>query len=211
MLQKNRLLSIASAVALAYAFVLSSAEVRADQTTYLSDGASYCEIFQAINPDVPDHCHAELGNSAPAGRKTRSIKIHQAKQAAQGTLHGAAADGTQSGPYTAAMNIQFKFDSSELTSEAIAMLDQVANVLNSELMDGKSVIVEGHTDAVGTDSYNLALSMRRAFAVQFYLVKQHLIPVDRLPVTGKGETELFDPENPYAALNRRVEFTNLNG
>ncbi len=89
-------------------------------------------------------------------------------------------------------------------------LDRVAEVLNSDLMREKSIVVEGHTDAIGTESYNLSLSTQRALAVQFYLAEQHLIDMDRLKISGKGETELYDPAAPDAAMNRRVEFTNLN-
>jgi flagellar motor protein MotB len=46
--------------------------------------------------------------------------------------------------------------------------------------------------------------------VQFYLVEQHLIDLDRLEISGRGERELYDPSQPDAALNRRVEFINLN-
>ncbi len=207
---------IKAAFAASIAVVMSApAALAEDKATLLSNQASYCEIFQAINPVVPEDCSDELGVSASSGGLTRGIKVHQATQAVDSAIQGnAGADDSWSdpaGPQAIAMNIQFEFDSSRLTPEAMSTLDRLAQVLNSELMREKSIVVEGHTDAVGTDSYNLSLSTQRALAVQFYLAEQHLIDVNRLEVDGKGEAELYDPANPNNAVNRRVEFTNLNG
>ncbi|MGI9492775.1 MAG: OmpA family protein [Geminicoccaceae bacterium] len=217
MKQDKQRMKMAFAAPLAIAVMMSASTVFAeDKATLLSNQASYCEIFQAINPEVPEKCHDELGVAASGNGVTRGIKIHQAKQAVDSAMQGNAnADSwnnqaAPAGPQTMAMNIQFEFDSSRLTSDAMATLDRVAEVLNSDLMSDKSIIVEGHTDAVGTDSYNLSLSTQRALSVQFYLVEQHLIDVNRLQITGKGEAELYDSANPRNAVNRRVEFTNLN-
>ena len=217
MKQQKPLIKAAAAAPLVIAAMMSASTVVAeDKATLLSNQASYCEIFQAINPEVPEECRDELSEAASAGGLTRGITINQAKQAVDTAIQGNAGasntwtDTAATGPHAIAMNIQFAFDSSRLTSDAMATLDRVAEVLNSDLMREKSIIVEGHTDAVGSDSYNLTLSTQRALAVQFYLVEQHLIDVNRLQITGKGETELFDPTDPKAAVNRRVEFTNLN-
>jgi outer membrane protein OmpA-like peptidoglycan-associated protein len=206
MSRENRLIDIACAAALAYAFSFSAPAAVAGEATYLSNQASYCEIFQAINPNVPDDCRAELGATAAGLGQSRSIKLHQATNAAA----KAATPAAQGGPQAMAMNIPFEFDSAELTPQALAILDRVASVLNSELMADTMIVVEGHTDAIGSDDYNLALSTQRALAVQFYLVEQHLIDLDRLEISGRGERELYDPSQPDAALNRRVEFINLN-
>ncbi|MGI9449878.1 MAG: OmpA family protein [Geminicoccaceae bacterium] len=220
MKQEKQLMKAAFAAPLVIAAMMSaSTAVAEDKATLLSNQASYCEIFQAINPEVPEECLDELSEAASAGGLTRGIKINQAKQAVDTAIQGnAGASNTwtdtaatePAGPQTIAMNIQFAFDSSQLTLDAMATLDRVAEVLNSDLMREKSIIVEGHTDTIGSDSYNLTLSTQRALAVQFYLVEQHLIDVNRLQITGKGEMELFDSADPKGAVNRRVEFTNLN-
>lgn len=205
MWRNSRLIDRAGTVAMACVLTLSASTAMADQATYLSNQASYCEIFQAINPNVPDHCQAELGNPNPRLGATRSIKMHQAGQVAND------ATKAETGPHAFAMAIQFEFDSSKLTPAAQETLDRVADVLTSDLMLDKAIIIEGHTDSIGTDYYNLDLSTQRALSVQFYLAQQHLIDIDRLEITGKGEAELYDPINPKAAINRRVEFTNLDG
>ncbi len=91
------------------------------------------------------------------------------------------------------------------------MLDRLAGVLKDDLMQDKTVEIDGHADASGSADYNLTLSQLRARAVRAYLIQQHGIAPERLPFVGKGETELYDPAHPTAAVNRRVVFTNLTG
>ena len=69
----------------------------------------------------------------------------------------------------------------------------------------------GHADARGKEDYNANLSDKRAQAVMDYLVDEHDIDPDRLEWTGKGESEPYDPANPDADVNRRVEFKNITG
>lgn len=207
---RNKLNPFLVASAFASTLFLSEKAANAEQAIYLTNQASYCEIFQAINPAVPEHCRNELDLNKTLGGKTRSIRLHQAKEAVSGAAQGNAATYDETGPRAIAMNIQFEFDSSKLTLDSLDTLDRVADVLKSDLMKDKAIVVEGHTDAVGTESYNLSLSTRRALAVQFYLIEQHLIDMDRLQISGKGELEPYDKATPKAALNRRVEFTNID-
>ena len=67
---------------------------------------------------------------------------------------------------------------------------------------GKSVYVEGHTDATGTDEYNIALSERRARSVADFLARLGVDPAI-LDVVGKGEAELSGMGDDK---DRRVEF-----
>jgi len=192
-------------------FCLSALAAQADQATALENDASYCEIFQAINPAVPETCFEELGLTGEGGLqtggpKTRSIRIHEQNQTVQ------PADHSKSGSeddLAIAMQVPFLFDSNQLTDEARTILDRVADVLNSDLMSAESILIEGHADANGAETYNLSLSTHRALAVQAYLSNEHGITMDRLLATGKGEAEPYDPANPEASVNRRVEFTNL--
>lgn len=210
MLQRNIFipLTFLGAFALIQGAIPSSAA--AQEAIYLTNEATYCEIFQAINPAVPDECREELDRKTFEGGLTRSLKMHETQQSVSGAVQGNTGTLEQDGERAIALNIQFEFDSSDLTYEARDTLDRVAEVLNSDLMKDKSIVVEGHTDSIGTDTYNLALSTRRALSVQFYLAEQHMIDMDRLKISGKGELEPYDPANPKAALNRRVEFINAN-
>lgn len=104
--------------------------------------------------------------------------------------------------------VTFDFDSASLTPTARQILDNLATSLTSSL-DAYKFVLEGHTDATGSESYNQTLSERRAEAVRAYLVEQHHVSPGRLEAVGKGEADLLDPANPAAADNRRVRVINL--
>jgi outer membrane protein OmpA-like peptidoglycan-associated protein len=59
---------------------------------------------------------------------------------------------------------------------------------------------------VGSDEYNLELSRARAHAVRDYLVQRHGIDPARLKTVGYGKQRPIEDSDPYAALNRRVQF-----
>lgn len=108
-----------------------------------------------------------------------------------------------------AMRIQFEFDSTAVVPDSLPLLDSVGEMMSLPNVDGRSIVVEGHTDAKGTELYNSDLSRRRAVAIKSYLVDSFALEPSRLVVTGKGETQPHDPDEPLAAVNRRVVFKPL--
>ena len=100
--------------------------------------------------------------------------------------------------------VNFAFDSADLTAEAKKNLDAVAEIFiefpDTELM------IEGHTDSVGDENYNLKLSQRRANSVVSYL-KSKGVAGNRFKVEAFGETRpRFDNDTKEnQAKNRRVE------
>lgn len=100
--------------------------------------------------------------------------------------------------------ILFDFDSDGLRAEARANLADLAASLSE--YEGTRVLVVGHTDSSGTDSYNQALSERRAGAARSYLLQQGLLG-DRVEAVGLGESEpIADNESDAGRQeNRRVE------
>ena len=68
------------------------------------------------------------------------------------------------------------------------------------------ILIVGHTDATGSDNYNLKLSERRAASVRSYIISQGISPI-RLSTEGRGEAEAIAENETEAgrALNRRVE------
>jgi len=100
--------------------------------------------------------------------------------------------------------VNFDFDKSNIRADAAPVLDEAASILKEN--SSVRVSVEGHTDSVGTDAYNQALSLRRANAVKAYLVKQG-VSADRLQVRGLGESTpvASNDTNDGRAQNRRVE------
>jgi outer membrane protein OmpA-like peptidoglycan-associated protein len=71
-----------------------------------------------------------------------------------------------------------------------------------------SFLIAGHTDAKGSNSYNLALSERRAESVKAFLVETYGVDGARLAVIGFGEEQLKNPDDPFADENRLVQIVN---
>jgi len=105
---------------------------------------------------------------------------------------------------TFASGLLFDFDSDQLRAESKRNLDSLAKSLAS-FGDSKLLLV-GHTDGVGTASYNLGLSQRRAGAVAEYLITRG-VPGSRLATSGRGESDPIAANDTDAdrQLNRRVE------
>ena len=103
-------------------------------------------------------------------------------------------------------NVLFEFDSVALLPEAVAQLTEIVQTLKQQ--PSLQADVAGHTDAQGTEAYNLALSQRRAGAVSDYLIASG-VPAARINASWSGESEPAFPNTTeeFRALNRRVEVT----
>lgn len=102
------------------------------------------------------------------------------------------------------LNIEFDFDSAELTGRARRDLDRVAEALADRRLSNAPVTIEGHTDATGDEAYNRRLSRRRAAAVVTYLTQQG-VAGSRLTGIGLGEDRLLREYDPADGRQRRVE------
>jgi outer membrane protein OmpA-like peptidoglycan-associated protein len=102
-------------------------------------------------------------------------------------------------------SVHFGFDLSNLSDEAKAALDYFAERMKTE---NKNVYIEiqGHTDSVGTDEYNLRLGMARAEAAKTYLYTKHGIPLHRMSIFSYGESKpIAENDTPQnRAINRRI-------
>lgn len=104
--------------------------------------------------------------------------------------------------------ITFQFGSAEITPEAAPTLKALAEALNRDKGENVSYVIEGHTDAVGTFSYNEDLSMQRAQAVKDYLVNHEHVPEAVLKVQGRSYCDPANSGDPRGAENRRVVVIN---
>lgn len=91
------------------------------------------------------------------------------------------------------------------TADSIAILDQAADVLQRN--PNVTVQIQGHTDSVGTDAYNMGLSDRRAQIVNEYLLSHGVTASQISGVQGFGESQPIDTNDTKEgrARNRRVE------
>jgi outer membrane protein OmpA-like peptidoglycan-associated protein len=101
--------------------------------------------------------------------------------------------------------IYFDFDSASVRDQSKPTLEQITDALASH-PDWK-IIIEGHTDDLGGDAYNLDLSKRRAEAVKSALVASYHIDASRLTTVGYGSTRPKASNDTLEgrAENRRVE------
>src|SRR3990172_4671641 len=86
-----------------------------------------------------------------------------------------------------AADVLFDFDKAELRPQAVTTLQKVSQVVKN--YPGAPVMIEGHTDSVGSDDYNLKLSERRAQSVKTWLQKEGGIEGTRVCIKGLGETK----------------------
>ena len=106
-------------------------------------------------------------------------------------------------------SINFEFDSTIIKHSSYEVLDKVAEILKTN--PKIKLVIEGHTDVVGSDEYNDWLSGARTSAVKDYLVSRG-IPSETIKTFGHGKRmPLTKDDSPEGrACNRRVilKFTN---
>lgn len=99
--------------------------------------------------------------------------------------------------------VNFAFNSSDLSEDAQGILNEAARVINEHANTGLRLL--GWTDSVGSDSYNKALSQRRANSVKAYLA-EHGVNAGRIHAEGMGKSFRYDNSTEEGAyMNRRVE------
>jgi len=117
---------------------------------------------------------------------------------------GADVTQTSRGVIVNLPDVLFQFNSSRLTGDAQGTLGEISEVIRD--LPGRQISVEGHTDSIGTTSYNKRLSVRRASSVADGL-RTRGVSGERLRVAGYGEGSPIATNNSEAgrARNRRVE------
>ena len=102
------------------------------------------------------------------------------------------------------IQVNFKFDSDKLTGEAKESLKSKLDTLKS----ATDIVIVGHTDSLGPDSYNMMLSLRRGEAVRSYLEKNG-VEREKMQIKGEGEKSPASNNGSSSgrAQNRRVVIT----
>lgn len=147
-------------------------------------------------------------SSSPSssGIKMRGLSFKpKAKEPVDYIPQSAPAERTSVG-----LPIEFAYNSTEILSKSKPYLIEVGKMLNMDDFAGKRLIIEGHTDAKGSDQYNQILSEHRARAVRDFLVQNYGVSPDRLMASGLGESRPLSGRDPYDEVNRRVQFYSGN-
>ncbi len=171
------------------------------------DGRAQDGISRANNAAQAAQAADSRAESAGEDAATADRKAESAQQSADQAMNRVGTVENRFGTifdYSVAqtVTVTFSLNSSSLSGEANSTLDGIAG----QVRDGDFLEVQGYTDTSGEDSYNVALSERRADVVRRYLVSKN-VTLFRITVIGLGEA------NPSAdngsregrEQNRRVE------
>ena len=103
-------------------------------------------------------------------------------------------------------SINFESGSWEIPPDQAAKLQVIADGLNRAIQRNprEVFLIEGHTDAVGSDVDNLSLSDRRAESTATLLTQQFQVPAENLTSQGYGEQYLKEQTDGPSRINRRV-------
>lgn len=159
---------------------------------------------------------AEARNAQLARQQAQSAEQRAAQQQANASasqdrvraleqeMRDLQAQQTERGLIVTLGDVLFAFDKAQLSIQAAPRLDKLANFLKQ--FPERRLLIEGYTDSVGSASYNLQLSERRAMAVRDALV-QRGVDSGRISARGYGKDHaVADNSQPTGrAMNRRVE------
>ena len=116
----------------------------------------------------------------------------------------------EEGRFTA-RGIEFDTGSDRIRASSEATLDEIGAMLTEH--PSLRVVIEGHTDAEGSEASNRTLSERRAASVRAYLIDNYAIEGERLDASGFGESKPVAPNDTPEGRqqNRRVEIAKVTG
>lgn len=114
-------------------------------------------------------------------------------------------------PEEVTVRLNFEFDKymvpdNVVNTEEIAKIDEYIDQLEATPAD-ELVTVVGHTDAKGSDEYNMALGQRRADAVRSYIIARGYPAEHVAPAESMGKRDMLPGVDPYSVLQRRVVLT----
>lgn len=109
------------------------------------------------------------------------------------------------------LSITFDFDKAEISREGLLQIEELAKALQSPMLSSATLMIEGHTDDMGSDDYNDSLSDKRAGAIVAALTSVYNIEPHRLQSHGYGEARpVSSNETDFGrAQNRRVTIINV--
>ena len=171
-------------------------EVRLEARTAEADAA---KRQAAISQETVDQQAAELAAASANAERDQALIAQQEAQ-----LRELDAKKTARGMVITLGDVLFRTNKAQLKSGGMHNVQKLAAFLNQ--YPQHKVLVEGHTDSTGSDSYNLELSDRRANAVRAALIDKG-VSSDRVATRGYGEAYPVAGNDTAAGrqLNRRVE------
>jgi len=108
------------------------------------------------------------------------------------------------------LEIQFDYNSADISSSSLPSVQALGKALSNSNLRGSTIVVAGHTDAIGGEAYNQDLSERRADSIKRYLTEKYGINGTDLVTVGYGKDKPKDPNAPMDPANRRVQVVNMD-
>lgn len=151
-------------------------------------GSGKMEVIKKLNESKKEKIVNDIKKSLPENIKDVEVK------------------NTKKGIVFELGEIFFDFDSSKLNPEELEKLDTIGQLIN-KYFPGYQIVIEGYTDNIGSEQYNLNLSKMRAYNVYNYLLTKHYIDEATSSFVGYGESNPAYPNDTEEnrKKNRRVE------
>jgi outer membrane protein OmpA-like peptidoglycan-associated protein len=155
----------------------------------------------SVGPQVDPAVSAEEGRFVQKirGRATRSLSSSEREEIATMVKDKPKID----------LEINFDYNSADISARSMPSVQALGRALTNPDLKGSTFVVAGHTDAAGGETYNQDLSERRADSIKRYLVDKYGIAGSDLVTVGYGKSQLKDPNQPMAEVNRRVQVVNM--
>ena len=152
----------------------------------------------------PNYTFSAFNSSASGNFSNNNLSIMASLQIKFGAPEAAPPPPPAPPVASNSFMVFFDWDRSNLSSQALATIQQAANAFKSK--GNARITATGHTDTSGPADYNMALSLRRANAVKDALVRDG-VPATAIAVIGRGEQGLLvpTPDGVREPQNRRVE------
>lgn len=180
------------------------------------------EKVESVSTQLEETQEATRRNEARIAEvDEKAAAANQSADAAQTAADAARTEAVEAGERAAAVEAStrrlvyevvlsedqgnFKFGGTELPTEAKERIDQMITDLKAD-PKGVFIEIEGHTDAVGPQTFNEQLGLERAETVKRYLYEAHQVPLHKINVISYGEDKPVAPNDTRQgrAQNRRV-------
>src|SRR3984885_7132759 len=139
-------------------------------------------LTRGLSVEQPDPAvkAKEIGFIATVrNRKTRSLSLGEREEIAEIASTKPKID----------LDIQFDYNSAAISATSVSAVQELGKALSNASLRGSTIVVEGHTDAIGGEAFNQDLSERRADTIKRYLVDKYGINGTDLVTVGYGKTK----------------------
>lgn len=172
------------------------------------------KIYDLTEAELTEEQLVEIltpASGPPEEPRARGIGAGKPPARRKCTIYKARGIGAKPASGAVAIKVYFDYNSAEIRADAAPNLETLGKALSSNKLSSACIRIEGHTDDVGSDSFNERLSRARAQSVVRYLTRHFGIDSDRLISAGYGENKPMANNGTEVgrSKNRRVQVVTL--